>query len=304
MGSPPASTRSRWRSPPTPGPASCSPGSRSTPVCTRGPRSPAGSVPTFWRRARARRCATPSTSYAAPSGPDALVTTRDAVGLADGVAVDLARARAAAAAGDLASAAERGPLLDGLDADWAIAAREDYAAEVGARLAALATADPTHAIRWARRRIEVEPRSEAAHRELIRLLAERGDRPAALAAYDALAARLRRELGLAPSEETRALAGAIRRGHTRPSLEQGIRFATVRGRRVAYAKVGAGPLLVLPAMWISHLEEEWTFPELRAFIEALGAEHTVVRYDRLGTGLSDRDGPPPGWAPSSRPSPR
>ena len=229
-------------------------------------------------------------------GPDALVATRDAVGLADHVVVDVARARAAAAAGNLAAAVDGGPLLDGLDADWAIVAREEHAAEVGTRLAELAAADRVDAIRWARRRIEVEPRSETAHRELIRLLAERGDRPAALAAYDAFAGRLRRELGLAPSEETRALAGAIRRGHARPSLGQSIRFTTVRGRRVAYAKVGDGPPLVLPAMWISHLEEEWTFPELRVFIEALAAEHTVIRYDRLGTGLSDRDEPSPGIA--------
>ena len=56
-------------------------------------------------------------------------------------------------------------------------------------------------------------------------------------------------------------------------------------------------------MWISHLEEEWEFPEVRAFIEALAAEHTVVRYDRLGTGLSDREPRRPAWPPSSPRSP-
>jgi len=230
-------------------------------------------------------------------GPDALVTTRDAVGLGEHVAVDLTQARAAAAAGDLAAAVAVGPLLEGLTTDWAIAAREERAAEVAGHLAALSAADPARAIHWARRRIEVQPHAEAAHRDLIRLLAERGDRPAALAAYDALADRLRRELQLAPSAETRALADAVRRGHARPSLEQGIRFTTVDGHRVAYARVGSGPPLVIPAMWISHLEEEWTFPEFRAFVEALAAEHTVIRYDRLGTGLSDRDATlPPGLA--------
>ena len=165
-------------------------------------------------------------------------------------------------------------------------------------LAALAAADPAGALRWARRRIELEPLSEQAHRELMHLLAARDDRPAALAAYEALAARLRRELGLAPSAETRALAEQLRRGAGAPAQrrrEQAIRFTSVDGRRVAYATVGSGPPLVLPAMWISHLEEEWEFPEVRAFIEALAAEHTVVRYDRLGTGLSDRE-PRPGMA--------
>ena len=229
-------------------------------------------------------------------GAGAIDATRDAVGLAPGVVVDLTQARAAAAGGDLAAAVEGGPLLAGLDADWAIAAREAHAAEVAEHLAALAAADPAGALTWSRRRVEVEPRSEAAHRDLMRLLAARGDRPAALAAYEALAGRLRRELGLAPSAETRALAAELRRGGGAPARrEQAIRFATVDGRRVAYATVGAGPPLVLPAMWISHLEEEWALPEVRAFLEALAAEHTVIRYDRLGTGLSDRD-PQPGMA--------
>jgi DNA-binding SARP family transcriptional activator len=231
-------------------------------------------------------------------GPDAIDATRDAVALGPAVVVDLTAARAAAAGGDLAAAVGGGPLLDGLDADWAIAARQAHAAEVAQHLAALAAADPAGALRWARRRIELEPLSEQAHRELMHLLAARDDRPAALAAYEALAARLRRELGLAPSAETRALAEQLRRGGGAPAhrrREQAIRFTSVDGRRVAYATVGSGPPLVLPAMWISHLEEEWEFPEVRAFIEALAAEHTVVRYDRLGTGLSDRE-PRPGMA--------
>jgi pimeloyl-ACP methyl ester carboxylesterase/DNA-binding CsgD family transcriptional regulator len=74
---------------------------------------------------------------------------------------------------------------------------------------------------------------------------------------------------------------------------QEIRFCPVGGARVAYATVGTGPALLLPALWISHVELEWEFPEFRAFIGALARRRTVIRYDRLGTGLSDRpDGPP------------
>ena len=61
------------------------------------------------------------------------------------------------------------------------------------------------------------------------------------------------------------------------------------GGRVAYATVGSGPPLVIPALWISHVELEWEIPEFRVFISALAETHTVIRYDRLGTGLSDRD---------------
>ncbi len=73
-----------------------------------------------------------------------------------------------------------------------------------------------------------------------------------------------------------------------PSLEQEIRFCTVGGARVAYATVGSGPALLLPALWIGHLELEWGFDEFRTFIGALAKRRTVIRYDRLGTGLSDR----------------
>ena len=76
-------------------------------------------------------------------------------------------------------------------------------------------------------------------------------------------------------------------------VRQEIRFCSVDGRRVAYATVGSGPPLVLPALWASHLELEWEFEEFRRFIAALARDRTVVRYDRLGTGLSDRNAPPP-----------
>jgi pimeloyl-ACP methyl ester carboxylesterase/DNA-binding CsgD family transcriptional regulator len=57
---------------------------------------------------------------------------------------------------------------------------------------------------------------------------------------------------------------------------------------VAYAEVGSGPLLVLPPPWIGHLQLEWEFPEVRRFVLGLAGRHRVVRYDRLGTGMSDR----------------
>src|SRR4051812_27618755 len=72
------------------------------------------------------------------------------------------------------------------------------------------------------------------------------------------------------------------------ALDQEIRFCDVDGARVAYATLGDGPPLLLPALWISHLELDWTFPDVRAFLGALAQRRTVIRYDRLGTGLSDR----------------
>jgi pimeloyl-ACP methyl ester carboxylesterase/DNA-binding CsgD family transcriptional regulator len=71
-------------------------------------------------------------------------------------------------------------------------------------------------------------------------------------------------------------------------LEQQIRFCSIATGRIAYAEVGAGPGLVLPAWWVSHLELDWENADFRAFVEVLAARRRVIRYDPLGTGLSDR----------------
>ncbi len=69
------------------------------------------------------------------------------------------------------------------------------------------------------------------------------------------------------------------------------------GGRIAFAVAGSGPAVVLPAWWCSHVVEDWHFDPLRRFIEGLAAGRMVVRYDRLGTGLSDRKRPPGTFTP-------
>jgi pimeloyl-ACP methyl ester carboxylesterase/DNA-binding CsgD family transcriptional regulator len=76
-------------------------------------------------------------------------------------------------------------------------------------------------------------------------------------------------------------------------MEQEIRFCELDGRRIAYATVGEGPLLLFGGRWVTHLEEEWDEPRARAFYTELARTHRVVRYDRLGAGLSDRELPGP-----------
>ena len=76
-------------------------------------------------------------------------------------------------------------------------------------------------------------------------------------------------------------------------MEQDIRFCEVEGSRVAYATLGEGPLLVFGAKWVSHLEEEWDDPRARDFYTGLARSHRVIRYDRLGAGLSARELPRP-----------
>ena len=73
-------------------------------------------------------------------------------------------------------------------------------------------------------------------------------------------------------------------------LDEGrqISFAvTPTGVRVAYATVGRGPALVVPAAWIGHLEIGWQDPAMRAFYAPIAACPTVVAYDKPGCGLSD-----------------
>jgi pimeloyl-ACP methyl ester carboxylesterase/DNA-binding CsgD family transcriptional regulator len=57
--------------------------------------------------------------------------------------------------------------------------------------------------------------------------------------------------------------------------------------RIAYATVGRGPALLVPAAWISHLELLWQDPAYRAFFAPLAAVRTLVMYDRPGCGLSE-----------------
>jgi pimeloyl-ACP methyl ester carboxylesterase len=56
---------------------------------------------------------------------------------------------------------------------------------------------------------------------------------------------------------------------------------------VAYSTVGTGPYLVRVLGHFTHLEAEWDWPELRRFWEQLAEQHTIVRYDGRGIGLSD-----------------
>ncbi|GBG36720.1 alpha/beta fold hydrolase [Mycobacterium montefiorense] len=67
-----------------------------------------------------------------------------------------------------------------------------------------------------------------------------------------------------------------------------IRFLRVGDRRVAYEVRGDGPALVAPAWWVSHLELDWESSGFRQFWESVADGYTLIRYDRLGVGMSDR----------------
>lgn len=66
-------------------------------------------------------------------------------------------------------------------------------------------------------------------------------------------------------------------------------FEDPLGHRVAYAVHGEGPPLVCTAWWVSHVESDWENAGFRRFFSTLAEHHTVIRYDRPGAGLSDRE---------------
>jgi pimeloyl-ACP methyl ester carboxylesterase len=73
-------------------------------------------------------------------------------------------------------------------------------------------------------------------------------------------------------------------------MQQQIGFcSTADGVRIAYATVGTGPAVVVSQFSPSHLGLEWEEPRVRDFWEAIGHHHMVVRYDKQGCGLSDRN---------------
>ena len=73
-----------------------------------------------------------------------------------------------------------------------------------------ATADPTAAVGWARRAVQLAPDDEVAARLLVAALDGAGDRTAAVQAFDDFAARLSEEFGLEPSTEMLRLVDEIR----------------------------------------------------------------------------------------------
>lgn len=69
-----------------------------------------------------------------------------------------------------------------------------------------------------------------------------------------------------------------------------VRYArTSDGVAIAFWTIGRGtPLVHMPPFPLGHLTVEWENAANRAYYERLAREHTVVRYDGRGAGLSER----------------
>ena len=121
------------------------------------------------------------------------------------------------------------------------------------------------------------PLEEFGHRRLIRLHYLRGDRAAALAAYEQCVERLRRELDIAPSEETRLLAA---------SLEAGLAPVPKPARAAVPVTLSRPPRLIGREHELQALDRVWR--ERRAFVvvgdPGLGKSRLLAEFaaDRSG----------------------
>jgi pimeloyl-ACP methyl ester carboxylesterase len=84
----------------------------------------------------------------------------------------------------------------------------------------------------------------------------------------------------------------FRRGGENQGVERGpIRYAKSGDINVAYQVTGDGPIdLVLVPGFVSHLELDWEHPDSAHFLDRLGSFSRLIRFDKRGTGLSDRPG--------------
>lgn len=115
----------------------------------------------------------------------------------------------------------RGEFLQGFSLDdssvfghWATQTREQHHRRILQALYELCAmhirrGELTKAMPAARRQLELEPWREEAHRQVIEILARRGERTAALAQFKQCRLVLREELGVEPGEETLHLASKI-----------------------------------------------------------------------------------------------
>ena len=198
-------------------------------------------------------------------GPDFgsyLATDRDTVTLvADGLTVDLQEVRRLIEQGQPRAALDlcRGDLLQELDDDWVVEAREELDRDIAAALRdlmgqAVAAGDPAAAVVWARRRAALCPLDESAGADLISTLVQAGDASGALEALAKLRDRLDSELGILVSAETSALVSQLRRTAGRPGE---VGRPADRGLTTAERAVEPAPGLVGREQEFAELAKAW-----------------------------------------------
>ncbi|PJI84421.1 pimeloyl-ACP methyl ester carboxylesterase [Yoonia maricola] len=176
------------------------------------------------------------------------------------------------------------PRQDRFD-DWLTQEREMILSMQGHIIKALTAASDLSdeiALKWLRHWVRIAPRSHDAAFALWQRLTQCDQQQEA----DVVATTYRKMVGNKPGSWYAAappLKIPLRRNH-----EQTIRYCTTADRiRIAYASTGDGPPLVKAANWLNHLELDWDSPIWGDTFRTLSNNHTLIRYDERGNGLSD-----------------
>ncbi|TIM05834.1 MAG: alpha/beta hydrolase, partial [Mesorhizobium sp.] len=211
--------------------------------------------------------------------------------------------------------------------DWLRVERERLRAMAVAALDKLVahyctTNDPASCVRSATRLLAMEPLREDIHRALMRAYAVQGRLNLALRQYENCRSALQRELNVQPEPETRHLYEDLRtrrmtsqaasriaasappsqtpppsppRTGARPAfpaepMRPATHYVKSAGINIAYQVTGDGPVdLIYVPGWVSNLDLAWSSPRLSHVLHRLGAFSRLIRMDKRGTGLSDRN---------------
>ncbi len=194
------------------------------------------------------------------------------------------------------------PLLDGIDLpeqelfqSWLVAERNDLnrlRAEVARRLAKDSQTPLTEVSEHCHNWLTHDPFNPQAATALIAALKQLGeDQQAHTLAVELIERFKTAGISWPPDAHTVAEPGGEAKPTQRQLLSrQRIHFChTADGVHIAYAEVGRGPPLVKAANWLSHLEHDWEAPIWSPLFRELARDHTFIRYDERGNGLSDWD---------------
>ncbi|HYU61387.1 MAG TPA: alpha/beta fold hydrolase [Solirubrobacterales bacterium] len=178
-------------------------------------------------------------------------------------------------------------LDDGIEADLALGRHRDLVGE----------------LEWL---IAQHPYRERLRAQQMLALYRCGRQADALRAYREARRALTKELGIEPSPPLRELerrilaqdeelsaAGEAPQSSSRDAgaRRPPVRYARSGDLNIAYQISGAGPLdLVLVSGFISHLEKDWEDTRHAHFLDRLASFSRLIRFDKRGTGLSDRPG--------------